>query len=252
VVAAAVIWQATLDPRVRETRYREEMMGALRSADPSTRKQAAWRIVERPDPLLAAYLVEGVLGAESDPDVREAFVYSLGKLADPHNFAAIEIAIDSDPSGYVRAAAWLAAARCDPEHFRTLVTTRSPPTAVWDRIGQGQGWLLIGNVRGVEDLLRQAVEGDAPQRQVCARALSHWLRPLLDAAGRWPIDAQVSPGQSWPPDLVSEVKRRCTVLDLQAIADDTRRLSESARRVGRNVRRLTRARDLLAGLLFGD
>jgi hypothetical protein len=250
LVAAAVAWQTVLSPQARKLRYREKMTRALRSPDPQDRKQTAWAIIERPDPVLEAFIVRGVTGNEPDPDVREAYVYTLGKLGQRRNFAAIESAIDADASGYVRAAAWLAAARCDPEHFRTLTETRRQPEHPWDQIGIAQGWFYLDDVRGVDILLHWALAGDDPQRQIASRALFKWLRPLLDATGRWPIDANVREGQRWPAELVSEVERRCAALDLQAIADDSRRHHAPAERVRRNVTRLTRVRDRLARLLF--
>ncbi len=250
VVVAAALWQTVLSRHARTARHRRELLQALRSPDSQSRKQAAWAAIESLDPNLEAVLARGVMGAEREPTVREAYVYALGKLGDPRNVAAIESAIDSDPSGYVRAAAWLAAARCDPRHFRTLADTRPPPLDPWDQIGVGQGWLYLGDVRRVNDLLHWALAGDDAQRQVAARALFKWLRPLVDAAGRWPVEADVREGQLWPAELIEEIERRCAALDLQAIADDTGRHLAPAERVRRNVMRLTRTRERLARLLF--
>jgi hypothetical protein len=250
VVAAAALWQTVLSRPVRTVRQRRALMQALRSPDPQTRKQAAWAVTESPGPNLEAFLIRGIIGAERDPDVREAYVYALGRLEDSRNFAAIESAIDSDPSGYVRAAAWLAAARCDPQHFRTLAETHAPPDDPWDRIGIGQGRLFLGDVCGIGELLHWAGAGSDSQRLAAARALLKGLRPLLDAAGRWPIDADVAEGEPWPAELVGEIERRCATLDLQAIMDDLRRHRVPAERVRRNVLRLTGAREHLARLLF--
>ncbi|MFQ5807157.1 MAG: HEAT repeat domain-containing protein [Phycisphaerae bacterium] len=252
IVVTVVAWQSLLSPRARNLRYRTEMLQALRSPDPESRKQAAWAIIGRPELSLEAFLVRGVLGDEPDPDVREAYTYALGKLGDPRNFAAIESAIDADPSGYVRAAAWLAAARCDPQHFRTLVETRAQRERPWEQIGIAQGRLDLDDVQDVNVLLHWARSGNPSQRQVAARALYKSLRPLLDAVGRWPAGAQIRAGQLWPPEIIDEVERRCAALDLQAIADETRRHRRRAERVRRNVTRLTRARDGLVGLLFAQ
>jgi len=252
LVAAVMAWQTVLSPQVRKLRYREEMTRALRSPQPQIRKQAAWAVIERPDPSLETFMVRGVMGEEPDPDVREAYVYTLGRLSRPRNFAAIESAIDVEPSGYVRAAAWLAAARCDRQHFHTLAATRRQPEPPWDQIGIAQGRLCLDDVQGVNVLLYWARRGDASQRQVASRALFKWLRPLLDVAGRWPVDADVGEGQPWPAGLVDEIERRCAALDLQAIADDTRRHRAPAERVRRNVARLTRAREDLVSLLFAE
>jgi hypothetical protein len=80
--------------------------------------------------------------------------------------------------------------------------------------------------------------------------LFKWLRPLLDTAGCWPADCGVQAGQAWPSELVDEVERCCAGLNLQAIADDNARHRESGDQVRRDVGRITRFRDGLAGLLF--
>lgn len=250
IVAALTIWVTVLSPRAQSRRYRAEMTRMLQSSDPEARKRAAWTIIERPDPTLEMLMVRGVMGDEPNPDVREAFVYALGKLENPRYSAAIESAIDQDPSGYVRATAWLAAARIDPRHFRTLAQADPRPQRPWDRIGIAQGWLYLGDVRAVNELLHWADAGDDSQRQIASRAMFKWLWPLLDAAGRWPVGATVREGQSWPSELIAEIRRRCETLDLQAIADDTSCHRAAAYRVRRNVGRLTRVRDGLASLLF--
>lgn len=251
IVTVGAVWHMTLSPAARNVRLTARLERKLLSEEPQARKEAAWATIERPDPALAAIMIRGVLGDEPDPDVREAYVYSLGKLSDPRHLAAIESAIDQDPSGCVRSAAWLAAARCDPQHFRTLAATRRQPERPWDQIGVAQGRLCLGDVRDVAKLLHWARAGDGSQRQVASRALFKWLRPLLDTAGRWPADCGVQVGQAWPPELVDEVERRCAGLNLQAVADDNSRHRESGDQVRRNVGRITRFRDGLAELLVG-
>jgi len=246
-LAAAAVW---LGRAASAARWRAGIERALRDPDPQVRKQGAWELIEHPDPSLLRSLTAGILGAERDPNVREAYVYTLGRVGDPQYFAAIESAIDLDPSGYVRAAAWLAAARLDPHHFRTLAATR-PAHSAWDRIGLLQAELYLGQMSGVGELLDWARRGDAAQRQVACRALFKWLRPLLEAVGRWPLEADVREGREWPTGLIAEIERRCAGLALQELADDARQHAATAARVQRNVGRLTRARDGLAGLLFG-
>ena len=163
---------------------------------------------------------------------------------------AVEYAIDVDADGYARAAAWLAAARIDPEHFRTLAQTRAQQRRLWDRLGVAQGQLMLGDVQALNELLQWVRAGDASQRLVASRALFKWLRPLLAVAGRWPADSTVREGEAWPAEFVSEIERRCAELDLQAIADDTRRHAARTDSVRRSANRLARARDGLAGVLF--
>jgi hypothetical protein len=250
LLAALVVWKGVISPRAWQSRYRAQAMEALDSPDPEVRKQAAWAAIDWPDPALEAFMIRGVMGAESQADVREAYVYSLGRLGNPRSFAAIEFSLDLEPNGYVRAAAWLAAARIDSKHFYTLVETCPRPDRPWDQIGIAQGRLSLGDVRGVDRLLHWALAGDDTQRNVASRALFKGLQPLLDAAGRWPVDASVEEGQPWPPAFVREIEQRCVGLPLQAIADEARRHSAAAYRVRRNVARLTGTRERLAGLLF--
>jgi len=252
IVSAVTIWQMVLGPGAMSIRITDYLCAALRSDNPGLRKRAAWAVTRYPYPELVRMLVDGVLGGEAAPDAREAFVYALGRIGDRHSLGAIESVIDQDPSGYVRAAAWLAAARCDPEHFRTLVATRAAAQAAWDRIGIAQGRLQLADMRGVETLLRAARDGDDAQRYVASLTLFKGLRPLLDTAGRWPADCGLRAGQLWPPAFVDEIERRCAALNLQAIADDSLRLIKSIEATQREVRRITGARDELAEVLVGE
>ena len=74
--------------------------------------------------------------------------------------------------------------------------------------------------------------------------------PLLEAAGRWPLGAELREGQIWPPELLREVQRRCAELDLQRIADDTRPHLAAAKLVQRNAHRVTSARNWIAKFLL--
>ena len=249
-LAAAGWW---LIPRVERTRFRTHIAAELRSAEPEARKQAAWAIAARRDGCGADLLVSALLADDPDEAVREAYVYALGRAGDPRGLAAAENAIDRDPSGYVRAAGWLAIARLDPQHFSTLAhTTAIAQQQPWDQIGLAQGAFEIGDASGIDMLLHWAESGNEPQRIVASRALYKRLRPLLDAAGRWPLDADVAEGQPWPTDLIEHVRFRVAELDIQAIADDTRPHERAAENVRRTVARITRARDRLAGVLFGE
>jgi hypothetical protein len=238
--------------RLGTLRGRSELRRQMQSPDREQRKQAAWAVIEQPIPELEELMVRGVLGGEPDAGVREAYVYALGNLADQRYFAAVETVIDADPSGYVRAAAWLAAARIDPAHFRTLAETNPGPGDPWDRLGIAQGRLFLGDVRGARELLEQARSDSDARRCVAGRALYKWLRPLLDAAGRWPLAAEVTEGQAWPPEFVDEIERRCATLDLQALADDTRQHDQAAAPVRRYIMRINGARKGLVSLLFGQ
>jgi len=248
ILTAGVLCAGGLALLGSQLRQRAELRLALRCDDPQTRKQAAWTIADRADRALETDLIDR-LGVEPRADVREALVYALGVLGDRRSFGVVEATLDSDPSGYVRAAAWLAAARIDPAQFRILARAAGRPEDAWDRVGVAQGWLSLGDVRGVEELLAVAGTGEAAQRHVACRALAKWLRPLLEAVGRWPLEAAQEQVRPWPPELVAEIRRRCAGLDMQALADQTRRWATEGARVRRLVNKLNRARDGLAAWL---
>lgn len=239
-------------PAGRGYQGRDALLRQMRSPNREERKQAAWAAIEYPNQALEEFMVRGVLGDEPEANVREAYVYALGNLGDRRHFAAIETAIDTDPSGFVRASAWLAAARVDPRHFRTLAETRTETQTPWDRLGIAQGLLCLGDVRDLDELFRQARGDDEARRYIASRVLYKWLRPLLDAAGCWPAESDVTSARIWPPEFIDEIEKRCAGLDLQAIADDTRRHDAAAARVRRHVMRITRAREGLVSLLFGE
>lgn len=224
----------------------------LNSADPQQRKQAAWSVIERRDVRFETLLARKLLGGEPSADVRESYVYSLGRLNDPSLFPTIETLLNSESDGYVRAAAWLAAARSDAHRFANLAVASPVRGDDWDRIGQAQAWLALGDTRGVDVLLRVAAGGGEQLRYVASRALYRWVRPLLDVAGRWPLEARVGEGKIWPGELVAEVARRCGTLNLQAIADGISKHQRAAACVRRNQKRITDAREDLVGLLFAQ
>jgi hypothetical protein len=187
---------------------------------------------------------------EPDIETREAFVHALGRAGRREHVAAVEFVIDGDESGYVRAAAWLALSRIDPEHVRTLLAADRPPADAWDRIAAAQARLLIGDTSQVEALLSAAEKGEPGPREVASRALHKGLRPLLEAVGRWPLDADPREGQIWPLELVAEARDRCNALPLRRISDETWPQIAAADRVRFNVRKLTNARDRIARVIF--
>lgn len=192
------------------------------------------------------------VGVESDPDVREAYVYALGRSAATGYFSVIAGVVRGDPHPYVRQTAWLAAARLDAERFRALAAELPPGDDPWDRIGLAAAWVELGDPRGTPDLLRWAVEGDAQQRRTASLALYRGVAPLLEAVGRWPLSQPVVEGESWSPELVAEIARRCAGLDLAALAADTRPHVRRAALVRRNVSRLNAARARLTRLLWSQ
>lgn len=248
----AVAWRPLLSPRTSVLWGRDvRILARLRSDSPDERKRAAWKAIDSEDPRLLDIVRAGALGGETDDDVREAFVYALGKRRNAGFFADIEAVLRNDPSGYVRSAAWLAAARSDPHRTRKLAADSTLPNSDWDRLGQAQGLLAAGDTSRVEELLDWAQHGDSSQRVVAARALYKWLRPALDSVGRWPLDADVREGEVWPAEFIDELRRRCARLDLQAVMDDMRPHLAEIERFRSQLRRVTSARDRISHILFG-
>jgi hypothetical protein len=245
-VAFMVLAALTNAPGVRVDR---EIVRLLKSPDPQDRKRGAWLAVERREVIaksIMAFTLEQ--RTEADPDVREAFIYALGRMgfSDWHLVARYA---REDESGYVRQAAWLALARIQPLEFADLVRKREKPDS-WDRLGIAQGWLVLGDTRGLADLFEAALDGQEGQATIAGRALSRDLRPPLDVAGRWPLGFVPPEGQPWPPELVREVQKRCQEVDVAAVIADSRPHLEKAQQVSRNLLRLTRARERIAGTLF--
>lgn len=251
VLLAVLAVVAAIGPPVRQRIVRARLVRLLTSPQPQDRKQGAWSTLARKDPAAIALLVRGLTGGEADPDVRETFVYALGRIGDRRLFPIVELVIRSDPSAYVRSAAWLAAARIDREQTRRLLAELPPVDTPWDRIGRARARLLTGDASAFDELLYWAEHGDEGQKIVASRGLTRWLVPVLDAVGRWPVHVEPVMGQPWPIELVREIRRRCAGLNLQAIAEDIVIKGRRARRVRRNVWRITHARDAIVAILYG-
>jgi HEAT repeat protein len=215
VIAAGVLllaYRPLLSPRSSllwgyEVR-RAARLAELDSPDPQRRKQAAWSVIERPDPRLTAVLAERLFGDEADPDVRESYVYALGKLADLPARPAIQHVLHFDPSAYVRSAAWLAAARIDPAWCQSLLQESPPPQTAWDRLGRAQAGLTLGDPDAPEPLLALAAASDASLRVAAARVLNKTLATAMDALGAWPLDEPRGDGAAWTPERVERIRSR--------------------------------------------
>ena len=119
----------------------------------------------------------------------------------------------------------------------------------WDRIGLACARLEIGDVSGVDDLLRWAAEGDPHQQRVASLALYRGVAPLLEAVGRWPIQYTVREGQPWPTDWSRRFAGGAAGWTC-AIAADTRPHVVRAAVVRRDVGRLNATRERLARFLL--
>ncbi len=225
----------------------DEILTMLASDDPETRRWGAWEAASEPSAAASAIIAQRLSDQlERAPEVRESFVYALSQSGQREHFDLIAEIVRNDDSPYVRQAAWVAAGRLDPGRFRMLITEVTPRDDPWDEIGRADGWLFAGDVRGVPALLRWARDGTTEQRQVASMALLHRVAPLLEVAGRWPIDADTTQGKVWSTDFVDEIARRCAQLDLQAVLDDTRAYAERTARIRRDVGRLHNTSDHIA------
>jgi|GEM_PF-1188563 len=232
-------------------RFDREAVALLESPEPEYRKLGAWLTASHAAPRARSMIAERLRsGVENDASVRESYVYALGRAAQPEFFEIIAAVIRQERAPYVRQAAWVAAARTNPAGFRRLADEVPESDAGWDRLGRACAYLEIGDMRGVTTLLDFAAGPDAEHRRVASHALYRLVAPLLEAAGRWPLAAAVRDTDTWPPELVAEIRRRCEELDLQAVADDTRPHLGRSAFIRRNVWRLTSTRDRLARLLL--
>jgi len=250
-LASALAYPITeLAPAALRRQEQRALLRMLRSPQPILRKQGAWLTLEHQKGQAIEYIARQLAArAEENPDVRECYVYALGYSGQRQYFGVVAEILLSDDSGYVRQAAWLALARLDPKQFMTLDQARPPSDDLWDQIGRSIARLEVGDVRDIPKLLRWAQTASPDQRLVVCAALYRSVRPLVEAAGRWPLGMDVAEGQLWPPALLEEVGRRCAKLDLQRLAEDTRPHLAGAALVRRNAYRMTSARNWIAWLL---
>lgn len=244
LAGVVVYWQASDAPRRHDRRTSQE----LHSLDPAVRRAAAWRAAAEKLPVAAGRIAQR-LASESDPSVREAYVYALGRLGHPSYFEAVAPVAIHDADPYVRHAGWIAAARMDAGRFRVLAAGAPPSPDPWDRIGRAYGYLEIGDSGGAGDLLELAETGDEGQRRAACTALYRTIAPVLESVGRWPADAAVSDGEAWPPALIAEVRARLARCDVQRIVDDLSRHTKRTGEVRYLAGKLHIARERLAWLL---
>ncbi len=251
LVAAAGLY-ATVRPRVIAEFRRARLDMRLDSADADERIRTAWSLAENPDPFLIAKLVQKIMGDESDAGAREAYVYTLGRMANPLYLGAIRYATEGHEAGPVRAAAWLALARTDKAEFKKMAESGGNVGDDWDEIGLAQGWLVCGDFRGVATLLRFVTDDNEDKRYACSQSLWKHIRPLMDATGRWPIAPAVVEGQPWPIELSREVSKRAAAMNLEGIRADTRPHLQATESLRQTVRRLTAGRERVVRWLYSE
>lgn len=237
--------------RGRAARQRATIAQCLKSPDPAVRMRGAEQAGASRSPELISRLHMACMGDEHDDAVRAVAVAALGMCDDPNQFAAVEFVVDVDASGPVRAAAWLAAARLDPRRAQELLERHADRTDAWDRLGQAQARLCAGDARDLAVILDAAASNDAVLARSAAEALGRWLRPVLDAAGRWPLTANPPAVGPWPRELVEELRQRCAALDMVAATLETRRALDRAVVARRMERRLATGREQIAAVLWG-
>lgn len=231
-------------------RQEREALRRLNAPLPEARKFGAWIAAQEHAPRALALIAQRLSdNQEADSHVRESYVYALGRSGPPAYADIVDHLALDDADPFVRHAAWVALARLDAERFRAQAASAPPRDYAWDRIGRACGWLEVGDLRGADELLHWAVAGDDQQRRVASQALERGVAPLLETAGRWPLAFEPSEGESWPAELVAEVRARCAELDLEAIATDTRPTLLRAALVRRDVGRITNTRDHIARFL---
>lgn len=227
------------------SRTGRKIVAMLASSQPQDRKEGAWLAAD----VGATWVANRLQAAEENPDVREAFIYSLGRLG-----VGLEHCLQaarSDSSGYVRCAAWLAIARIDAEAARDALVSPGPDSA-WDELGRIQAMLEIGDASAIADLVALARDGESGQRMVAVRTIGRVIYPALESVGRWPLDARLIPGELIPADVLTTILKRCEGLDLVRLMREWRSSETAARGLRRNVLKITNARDRLARLLFGS
>ncbi|TWT40021.1 hypothetical protein RAS1_44140 [Phycisphaerae bacterium RAS1] len=231
-------------------KLRMETLDLLDSPQAADRQKAAWIIAE-----------EGLAGGvgdilkrirrEDDPDTREAYLYALGRVPEPRSLEAVVDELHCGTSGYPRHAAWLALARIDPAVFRSL-SDKPPILDPWDRLGIAHGRLEVDDTRGVETIIEFALRGDADQRRVACTAIGQLLHPLLESAGRWPLESPRGRERIFPAAFVCDISVRCDGIDLQSLADWRGAHGGQDAAMSRSLRRLNNARNRIAYLLFGS
>src|SRR5262249_36597136 len=106
--------------------------------------------------------------------------------------------------------------------------------------------------RDVGTLLDLAAQGDDDQRAFASQAMVKFLRPLLESAGDWPIDARVENGQAWPPALVQDITERAARQDLATLAREAGLCRERTEGLRSTLRRIAGARDRLSRWLYSE
>jgi hypothetical protein len=226
-------------------------MTMLRSSDIEQRKRGAWFAADFDSRRGMTYVRTQIQEKHEDsPAVREAYVFALGQSgADPDFDTLLHVAQD-DPSGYVRQAALTAAARLRPARLRSALSGMRFEDD-WGEIGQARALLWTADSSKLKTLFDFARRGDHDQKVVSSHTLDRIIRPVLEAAGRWPIAFDPRPDTAWSNEWLDEIEKRAARLDLDATIRETWDQHQRARDVIRNQAKLNHSRDRVARMLFG-
>ncbi len=231
---------------------RQRFLATLRTADGESAKRAAWWVADANRTKFAPQVREALARPDISADYREALVYTLGKLRDADAIPPLRALLAGEGSGVVRQAAWLALARIEPQAFLTTAGDASLRRSEWDELGIAVGRVAAGDWAGLRDVLQWAQTGDVDQRQIACRTLDRVVKPLLEAAGRWPVDFRPKAGEVWETARVAEIARRTSEVDLAKVALDGAQHEKRREGVEKNVRRLASGRAYLAWFLVGS
>jgi HEAT repeat protein len=246
-VAAIAIW-VTLE----QLDDREASIDVwLNASTAEFRKRAAWRIAGEDargyvDELVAA------LPRERDDGAREAYIYALGHVGNPTHAPIIEQVLETEADGFVRQAAWLALARLAPERFIALRGQAGMVRDRWDRLGIAIARIDRGNFSALSTLLEIAEDPDISRRYIARRAIEKYVQPWMEIAGRWPLEAATQPIEQWTPATLAEIRRRAAEIAISDVVVEVAAALEHAEPMRTSLRRMTRTRDWMAGLLFGE
>lgn len=231
---------------------REELVEArLGSPDPEIRQRAAWSAAdERYEECLAIVRNSVRDGIERDPQVLEAFVYSLGLVRAASDWDIVAPLAESHAEGLIRQAAWLAAARIDPDRCAIVLERTPPPRDDWDRLGRANAQCQLGRDGGVATLLALARNGTDSQRIIASRSIAKFVKPALEALGRWPLDLEAPIGSAWRADELDQIASRCSVAGLGPVMSVAQTAESRSREIRRKQSKLTRARERIARVLF--